>query len=187
MNKYTSKLKRAEFEAGNSSIFKVSMEIKNLTCNEIQNIQRQLDSKLYQLIDYYPLIKEFDNKLQVSNSHIKMPFYTHKNSEFWNSLIMKKKNKRWSIRQIQYLNWLFNENRDWTDQLWYLFNISASNYYRIKKFKFDQNQLRNDWKDDNEFALRTMLLLQDILKPLSYRQQLKQLQLKLFQFNWNII
>ena len=118
LNKYTSKLKRAEFEAGNSSIFKVSMEIKNLTCNKIQNIQKQLDSKLYQLIDYDPLITEFDNKLQVSNSHIKMPFYTHKNSEFWNSLIMKKKNKRCSIRQVQYLSWLFNENRDWIDQLY---------------------------------------------------------------------
>ena len=141
------------------------------------NIQKQLDSKLYQPIDNEQLITEFDNisKLLTLISKYHSILIIIPNSGIHYSW---KEKKRCSKSQIQYLSWLFCENRNWIDQLWYLFNISALNYYIIKKIKFDQNQFRNEWKDDNKLALRTMLLLQDNLKLLSYLQQLKQLQQK---------
>ena len=166
-----------------SKIYKISKEVLKLNFNEQQNVEESARSELYDALGVDQLAAKFDNLLYIDDSWIDSTAQKFNNIN--KSLLQKldkPKHKNLSINQMKFLSKLLNKNSNRMHQLCYLFDISYSSYYRIKRMNFHQYYGYLDEERENDVMNDATKYLRVLLTPPKLPTTIKQITQKVNDF-----
>ena len=153
----------------NSRIEKLTNKIMKSTEEEKSKIMNKYIDSLYKSLDYDYLSSMLDERLSLNTWES-----SENNKSFTNldktleTLLTRSKHKELSYDQTKLLHKLFNQHGDKRDQFWYLFQISQSNFYRIKRLSLDHEYNQNDVMRKEKELCNLISSLSNLLKPPKY-------------------
>ena len=153
----------------NSRIEELTNKIMKSTEEDMSKIMNKYINSLYKSFDYDYLSSMLDVRLSLNTWES-----IENNKSFTNldktleTLLARSKYKELNYNQIKLLHKLLNQHGDKRDQFWYLFQISQSNIYGIKRLSLDHEYNQNDvMRKEKEFC-DLISSLSNLLNPPKY-------------------